>query len=216
MSSLAPIKPGAFRDAVLPLLLAHIAVPPLSVVRSKGLKRLLGERIHSSFESFIDLLTRDGNAPWCSVTRLTSMFIHGNYNHLIDNLSALLMFGYHVSSNFGANVVLFLFLAGGYFASLPSFIQKDWVKEVARSRTSEYTHGIPCRSPLTCLVSLWDWIGAPLHGMEHAAQYTNGGVGSSGGGSALIGCSLVLQLRDVLKVVYRSVRARWVRDCEST
>ena len=142
------------------------------------------------------------------------MFVHGTYMHMFGNVLGLFASGLPVYTEFRAKGLFFVFLVGGYIASLPSFLRADHIKEVARSVTSATTVKVePGNSFFKRLVrNMWNRHVAPLLGeLTAEAVATRPSCGSSGGGYALMGCSLVLQLQDASKIVYRSVRARCAR-----
>jgi len=199
-----------FLRAASPLVLAHVVVPPLSVVRGEGVQWLLSYDAQTRFESSMKSLMLDTNAPMHSPTRVTSMFVHADYNHMFNNICSLLLHGLPVYETFGFMGLFFVFLVGGVIASLPSFLRDSQIKEVARSVTSATTFKVgPEKSLFNPLAGAWNRHGATFCGMVAAKMFaTQPSCGSSGGVSALIGCCLFLLLRDAANIVCRSMCAK--------
>jgi hypothetical protein len=109
-------------------------------------------------------------------------------------------------------------LTVGVFASLPSFLREDQKKEVARLVASKFTVDPGTGNSLyNRLVGVWNRRGAAHLGTLAKGLFPTKECGSSGGVCALMGCHLVLQLRDASNIVYWSMCARcvcsaWLRD----
>ena len=120
----------------LPIALAHIALPPLSYFSGETFDneildeffRFIYSVTPQSFLSrkFIYSLVNDSsNGVDFEWTMLTHIFVHTSYEHMFGNLSAALQFAYPVYNEFGAVGLYFLFLSGGAFASLPTFLRQN-------------------------------------------------------------------------------------------
>ena len=216
--------------AALPLVLAHVVVPPLSYFQGERvyvddhMTDVFTELIYPMVPaqllraSYVVSLTRDAGDPVISVKSLTALFVHGSYSHMFSNVTAMLTFGLPVYTEFGSNGLFFVFLAGGVFASLPSFLREDQKKEVARLVASKFTVDPGTGNSLyNRLVGVWNRRGAAHLGTLAKGLFPTKECGSSGGVCALMGCHLVLQLRDASNIVYWSMCARcvcpaWLRD----
>jgi membrane associated rhomboid family serine protease len=131
--------------AVLPLTLAHLAIPPLSsfqIFQAKGID-VPPESI-ASFIAFlrsispsfllnqdfilkllleridVNTLVHKSNDLW-SYRLITHIFVHKDYTHTMNNLISLLTSGSPIFMEFGYFFFYFIFLAGGITASLPVY-----------------------------------------------------------------------------------------------
>ena len=156
--------------AALPLVLGHIVVPPLSYF--SGDRVYIGEQMTDIFSeliyplmppqllraSYVKSLMHDTNDSVFSSSIITNLFVHGSYRHMFSNLTAMVTFGLPVYNEFGSNGLYFVFLAGGMFASFPSFLREDQKKEVARLVVSKFTvdAGRSDSALYSQLVGLWN------------------------------------------------------------
>lgn len=118
--------------AVTPIIISHIAVPPLSYFDGERavhewLDTLL-ESIYSRFpqfhKEFVSSMIRDAHAGLDS-TVISHLFVHGSFSHLFGNLFAAVQFGYTTYLEFGAVGLYTVFIFGGATASLPTFLYND-------------------------------------------------------------------------------------------
>lgn len=167
--------------AFAPLALGHVIVPPISRVTG-FLRRELSEEMNQIFQYIYDIITP--NELWDIrnikslmldpqkmegeriATLITYMFIHGDYRHLLGNLTSLFFSGHRVYSSFGFWGMNGIFLLSGVACQLPSQIRRrqDGTK------------------PL--LTKVWHFVIPPLS------------CGSSGGVCGLLGANVVLALWD--------------------
>ena len=208
---------GEYVWAVLPLAALHLAVPPLGyfwgerfyVDGNKDLftdviYRLVPEKLLS--ESYVRSLLADDKEPF-SIRNITSLFVHGSYSHLFNNLTACLQFGMPVYGEFGSNGLYFVFLAGGAFSSIPTFLHADQKKELARLVASKLSVGGDTGTGiLGSIARVWNRRGASSVGALAAGLMPTKSCGSSGAVCALMGCQLVLLLRDISTLVYWNLR----------
>ena len=122
--------------AFTPIAAAHLAIPPISFFRGERLGdvqlQTFFDFIYSMFPGnllsahFVQSLMYN-SAKWPNIdsTIITHMFVHGNYEHLLGNLSAALHGSYPIYQEFGALGLYFLFISGGTIASFPSFLHDD-------------------------------------------------------------------------------------------
>ena len=120
----------------LPIAIAHIALPPISYFSGESFdSEFLNDLFASIYSAvpqsilnrrFIYSLVNDSsNGTDLRWTMLTHIFVHTSYEHMFGNLSAALQFSYPVYNEFGTFGLYFLFLSGGAFASLPTFLKKN-------------------------------------------------------------------------------------------
>jgi membrane associated rhomboid family serine protease len=131
--------------AVLPLTVAHLAIPPLStfqLFQTKGMdvppesitsliaflrtispSFLLTERFISSLlleRIDVNCLVHKSADLW-SYRLITHMFVHKDYQHMINNVISLIVSGSPIFLEFGYTYFYFIFIAGGITASLPVY-----------------------------------------------------------------------------------------------
>lgn len=119
--------------AILPLVSAHLLVPPLSYFLgerlnlSPALMEVLDEYYMRRFsyarvrELMLDQSSSATDSePLCWITY---MFVHGDYKHLLNNLQSLVSVGLPVYRHLGAFGLYTVFLAGGIAAPYPSSLR---------------------------------------------------------------------------------------------
>ena len=133
MSYMKFINPQ-FLESTWPIIVAHVAFPPLSYFVGERIDGLLGDVFDFLYSlwprqqlnlNFINSLLLKDNDKADDIRRLTYMFIHADYKHLFSNL-----YGYfwnaHTAWNclgcFGMNA---LFVAGGVAASFQNRFIKN-------------------------------------------------------------------------------------------
>ena len=169
---------AAFVDylfTVMPIAAAHLAIPPISFFRGERLGDVQLQTLFDFIYSMIpeDLLSAyfvqslmydSANWPNIDSTIITHMFVHGNYEHLLGNLSAALQGSFPIYQEFGALGLYFLFISGGTIASFPSFLHDDqkrafsklFYDEVAlQPRGSSFSRWIPGQDCL-CMILLYE------------------------------------------------------------
>jgi hypothetical protein len=72
---------------------------------------------HASFYACTVGGTCQGPEPW-GVSWLTSMFLHGSWDHILGNMLFLAIFGKNVEDAFGHARYLAFYLAGGFVATM--------------------------------------------------------------------------------------------------
>jgi membrane associated rhomboid family serine protease len=78
---------------------------------------LNGSILHASFYPCSVTGSCDGPEPW-GVSWLTSMFMHGSWDHILGNMLFLAIFGKNVEDAFGHLRYLAFYLAGGFVATM--------------------------------------------------------------------------------------------------
>jgi membrane associated rhomboid family serine protease len=73
--------------------------------------------LHASFYPCSVTGSCDGPEPW-GVSWLTSMFMHGSWDHILGNMLFLAIFGKNVEDAFGHLRYLAFYLAGGFVATM--------------------------------------------------------------------------------------------------
>ena len=133
--------------AVVPLVMGHVMIPPLSWFSGErvyfdGNMDVFSELFYTVVPpillngKYIHSLVADAKEPF-NYRNITSIFVHSTYSHMFNNVSACIQFGLPVYLEFGSYGLYFVFLAGGAFASFPSFLHDDQKKELARVVTSK-------------------------------------------------------------------------------
>lgn len=208
---------GEYLWTVLPIAALHVAVPPLSWfwgeriyldgndLFSDVIYRIVPPKLLS--EAYVRSLLADDKEPF-GIRNITSLFVHGSYSHLFNNLTACIQFGMPVYGEFGSSGLYFVFLAGGAFSSIPTFLHTDQKKELARLLASKLSIGDGTGTGvLGNIARMWNRRGAASVGALAAGLMPTKSCGSSGAVCALMGCQLVLLLRDISTIVYWNVRA---------
>jgi len=72
---------------------------------------------HASFYPCTVNNTCDGPEPW-GVSWITSMFLHGSWDHILGNMLFLAVFGKNVEDAFGPIRYLVFYFAGGFVATI--------------------------------------------------------------------------------------------------
>lgn len=123
--------------AFSPIAIGHLCIPPLSYF--EYFREENDERITKIFDLIYSLvptvfLKKDFVSSLLLVkskefsiksSSITHLFVHATYDHLIGNLSSALVFGGPVCDEFGAMGLYALFLGGGLFSSLTTFLHAD-------------------------------------------------------------------------------------------
>jgi membrane associated rhomboid family serine protease len=139
--------------------------------------------------------TLSGEFQW---SRITSLFVHQSYDHLLGNLSGALIYGFDAFKEFGVFGLYAIFLAGGYFATVPSdmFPSTPAARRIARNFTVQEK-----KVPFPKLARAWNTLATTTTSTVVNIFVAERSCGSSGAVCALIGCHFMLLLRDVLDLV---------------
>ena len=202
--------------AIAPLVIAHIILPPLSYYEiipekmSPEIQQLfdmmysfLPERFLS--ERFVESLLFDDEQKHM-VTYLTHIFIHGSYSHMFNNLVGTILFGLPVYNEYSTFGLYFVFLSGGIFAAMPSFLKIDQQKEVSRLIASQVTISNDSTGSSYLPKKFkyyWNKIANDSATTLVALYHPKKSCGSSGAVCALMGCQMVLLLRDSILTIVR-------------
>jgi hypothetical protein len=73
--------------------------------------------LHASFYPCTVNNTCDGPEPW-GVSWITSMFMHGSWDHILGNMLFLVIFGKNVEDAYGHLKYLVFYFAGGFAATM--------------------------------------------------------------------------------------------------
>jgi membrane associated rhomboid family serine protease len=123
--------------AFSPIAVGHLCIPPLSYFeyfRKENDERItkIFELIYSLVPAFflekdfvLSLLLVKSKDFSIKSSSITHLFVHATYEHLIGNLSSAFVFGGPVCDEFGAMGLYALFLGGGLFSSLTTFLHAD-------------------------------------------------------------------------------------------
>src|SRR5688572_8746875 len=117
----------SYGQAVLPLIVLHLIVPPLSLLNNNPINKdqlhphavtalnTLYSALPQSLlrKSFVESLVLDYDSKNNYLTWLTHIFVHYNYHHMFSNMSSIFALGAPVFREFGALQMNGLFLLGG-------------------------------------------------------------------------------------------------------
>eukprot|EP01041_Mallomonas_annulata_P009839 gene9839-20461_t len=194
--------------ASLPIIIGHLALPPLSYYSgSEGSlwqefvpDLLPSEEIMKSLS--FDFQSFDLSHPqW---TWITHLFVHADYGHLFNNLTAAIQFGLPVYKMFGATGMNILFIGGGVFASFPTILYK-----YERERLSKDIQAIVSAdsSYIPKFISnIWNKTVSSLSN-KFVNNIPKKFIGSSGAVCACMGADLVIMCKECYDVISDEYRA---------
>ena len=120
-----------FLGAMLPLVVAHFVVPPLSYFIGDHLPlitKLTDEYYTKNYTPFrVRSLMLDPKLDTVGEKLLhwiTYMFVHANYNHLLNNIQGMISAGVPVYAHVGASGLYLVFFVGGLVTPMPTSIRK--------------------------------------------------------------------------------------------
>jgi membrane associated rhomboid family serine protease len=205
------------------IILSHVLLPPLSYFSGERLEdgfQDIFEAIYSltpeewSRARFLNSLCLDTNDKF-GLPYLTHMFVHGSYSHMLTNLNGALTLGLPVFREFGLEGLYIVFLGGGILASIPTFLNEDQKVELARSVGAGLT--IPEKSIVPGILrNVWNKSGASRVGKLAANLMPTRVCGSSGGVCALMGCQLMLIVRDTYRLLKDASKKIDAEDASSS
>jgi membrane associated rhomboid family serine protease len=100
-----------------PIINVSIIVANFAVWLFYELPHLQSAVLHASFYPCTVNHTCHGPEPW-GVSWITSMFLHGSWDHILGNMLFLAVFGKNVEDAFGSIRYLVFYFAGGFAATL--------------------------------------------------------------------------------------------------
>ena len=148
------------------------------------------------------MLLENGNDR-TNIQYITHLFLHADYRHLYNNLSALINLAYPAYHEFGGIGVYALFFGGGVAAALPSFIHDE-----QRKRSLKDIEGLVLTKDSDNLPIFLKKIIKSVSRTVHDTITPTRSCGSSGAISAFSGCYLTLCLRDLfvsIRYIIKSV-----------
>ena len=95
-----------------------------------------------------------GPEPW-GVSWLTSIFMHGSWDHILGNMLFLAIFGKNVEDAFGHLRYLAFYLAGGFVATMTQTAMTLWPGRPptpACRRSAPAARSPPCLAPTSCSI----------------------------------------------------------------
>lgn len=206
--------------AVLPLVVGQLTFPPLTYFLGENapnqwrpLFELWYEIIPRSVKSLdfvqsMTLLETDKVHGW-SPNMITSLFVHYNFEHLLSNLSGLILTGYRVFQRAGPNALYSIFLTGGVAASLPvANFYEQVIGALSKGKKDGVSNASSLKSQLLSLfpeniAKMQESVLSTLH-KATAARY----MGSSGAICALMGYEYSCALVESAKIVYNLAAER--------
>lgn len=219
--------------ALLPIVISHLAIPPLSLLmgteRLEDLPPWLSSLVELFYQTvppqllsrrFVESLCCDMNSTRNQsvqdmidsgdVSRLTYILVHADFSHMLSNLKAIVSFGYPVYNQMGQAGLLLVYLLGGVAAIWPSPLHNQSVTQRAEVIEDTLMDWIPefARSALPDAVQ--------KHARRASSYIANKALdmvpriacGSSGAACALLGASLVFETHQL----YRLLREIFPRD----
>jgi rhomboid family protein len=111
-----PLSDG-MRARSFPIVNVALIVANFAVWLFYELPHLNVSVIHASFYPCTVNNTCDGPEPW-GVSWITSMFMHGSWDHILGNMLFLAIFGKNVEDAYGHLKYLVFYLAGGFAATM--------------------------------------------------------------------------------------------------
>lgn len=209
--------------AIAPIIIGHVIIPPIShyigTEKYPPALDFLYNFKPLAIRSLKDLesLMYKSSLPLDSIQIITHMFVHSDTSHLLNNLDAILYSAYPVYREFGMRGLYTTFLLGGISAVIPSplyDIQKDGnVSKLEKLVSLQH-------SPISTIVpkSVLSWFDKPLKevakgvGNAYYKITTFYMCGSSGGACALIGCDLILVIRDSFKLITKAYKSYQINN----
>jgi membrane associated rhomboid family serine protease len=206
--------------ALLPIVISHLAVPPLSLLEGNESIEQLSPWFASIVEAFYltappQLLSRRYVQSLCcdmnseksiaelidsgDATRLSYLLVHADYGHMLSNLRAIATFGYPVYRQLGPGGLHALYLLGGVAAIWPSPLHNKTVRQRAAVLEDTLVDMVPgfARALLPEYVQSHAYrVGSFLTGKVLDAL-PRIACGSSGAACALLGASLVFEVREL-------------------
>jgi membrane associated rhomboid family serine protease len=128
-----PLSDG-LRARRFPIVNVSIIVANFAVWLLYELPHLNSAVFHASFYPCTVNDTCHGPEPW-GVSWITSMFLHGSWDHILGNMLFLAVFGKNVEDAFGHIRYLVFYFAGGFVATMTQTAVTLLFGTVAESRT---------------------------------------------------------------------------------
>jgi rhomboid family protein len=111
-----PLSDG-MRARSFPIVNVALIVANFAVWLFYELPHLNSSVLHASFYPCTVNNTCDGPEPW-GVSWITSMFMHGSWDHILGNMLFLAIFGKNVEDAYGHLKYLVFYLGGGFAATM--------------------------------------------------------------------------------------------------
>lgn len=205
---------GAF--ASLPLVLAHLVVPPLSALTGRDHSPELNEIYNALWPAkwlrwtfMSKYLFRSNSWEQNSLACwFTSLFIHSDYEHLFNNLIALVSEFSSVSGQIGPALTYAVFFGGGVISNFPSPVhdaQASLVGKDLKATVDKYTESWAIPKQIDGIVAK----GTDLVGRVLTPSLS---CGSSGAIFALTGVRFVVNLKTAWKRFEKALSTRSTKD----
>jgi membrane associated rhomboid family serine protease len=220
------ISPIAFLHLIFPPLsnfglFPELDPPPPDVAFFINVIRRLAPAICSNEDFILSLLFQKKNNEYFDDPNtflkyqvVTHMFIHKDYNHLLNNLFSMILVGQPVHAEFNSSLFYYLvFLGGGVSASLPiyktlsltakSFNLGTFIGQGGSGDRNNSTNHPNTGNPII------DFFQPKLKELTKKVtsllnvDLITVSCGSSGGVTALLGSSFIITLKDTIQTVYK-------------
>lgn len=186
--------------------MAQLLIPPLSVLRGEKSASSLGPlhslhcflAMHALPKDLIESMVLHNNRDFHCWQWVTHIFVHTSYDHLFANILATMQVGLPIHSELGPALFYALFISGGIFSALPSLLHEYqhnslvqlWGKVLKANFSHPY---IPNQ-----IDSYASVVASKLGSIAAKIVVPNLSCGSSGAVYSLMGCELVLAVKDLV------------------
>ena len=120
----------------LPIVNLAIIIANFAVWLFYEIPHLQSAVFHASFYPCTVNGSCHGPEPW-EISWITSMFLHGSWDHILGNMLFLAIFGKNVEDAFGPVRYLALYFAGGFVAMLTQTAMTLWFGTAAEAQVPE-------------------------------------------------------------------------------
>jgi hypothetical protein len=127
-----PLSDG-IRTRNFPFVNTAIIIANFAVWLFYELPHLNSSVFHASFYACTVNGSCHGPEPW-GVSWITSMFMHGSWDHILGNMLFLYVFGKNVEDSFGPLRYLGFYFAGGFVATMTQTLMTLWFGTAAEAR----------------------------------------------------------------------------------
>ena len=202
---------------MFPLLFTQIILPPLSLINHqvklsdypefieivlREIYRILPPKMLTP--QYINNLCTDmnnNNQNQWDWTRLSYMFVHADFNHLLGNLKAAYIFGYPLYKECGLFHVYTTFILGGIVAVWPSPLHDKQMTQFVSAFEDTFVQCMPSLLTTYLPHTIQTHIGqlSTYISTKILDYLPRNACGSSGAACSLLGASLIIVMQDFIK-----------------